>query len=128
MRSPGRKRPLRRQLCVTVAQETLDQAAAGVLYVGSAEHKVVPTFAGPPTLRSDATPCPPDMKDQALLTGWLKAAIVAGRVGEYWEHLFPRYVWVEHDGQWFEGRLTNSGLGHYKGYPLLVEELPRGLG
>ena len=59
--------------------------------------------------------------------GWLREGILAGAVGAPWEGDFPRYVWCEKDGVWYEGRLVNREQGTYKGYELKPSELPRGL-
>ena len=40
---------------------------------------------------------------------------------------FPKYAWIRVEGQVYEARLTNSGLGAYKGYPILDHEAPRWL-
>jgi hypothetical protein len=37
---------------------------------------------------------------------------------------FPRYAWFREEEQWFEARLTNQGLGEYKGYPIGPDDLP----
>lgn len=41
--------------------ETIERVARAARYVGSAEHKAYPSTAGPPALRSDATPCDPTL-------------------------------------------------------------------
>ena len=61
------------------------------------------------------------------MTVWLRTAIRAGWVSQHWEGGFPRYVWYRDSGTWYEGRLVNRLLGHYKGYPLHPREYPRGL-
>jgi hypothetical protein len=106
----------------------LDEVAARAVYVGSPEHKNVPSFAGPPKLRADASCCPRDLATkQALVTDWLKEAIRRGATGGYWEGYFPRYVWFMHGQTVFEGRLVNREAGWYKGYPLNHGEWPEGL-
>lgn len=99
--------------------------AARVRYVGSPEHKDTPSFAGPPSPRPDASICPRELKDDAeLITRWLRAAIRAGSTGAQWNGDFPRYVWHKENDTVFEGRLTNSEAGWYKGYPLDNDEWP----
>jgi hypothetical protein len=61
------------------------------------------------------------------LTLWLRSAVAAGRVGAPWEGDFPRYVWAEREGRWYEGRLVNREQGTYKGYEIKKAELPKGL-
>lgn len=102
----------------------LAEIAARASYVGSSEHKSYPSFAGPPQRRSDATKCDPALSDPAQLTQWLRTAIVSGRVGAPWEGDFPRYVWHREGDVYYEGRLVNQELGHYKGYPLDRSEWP----
>lgn len=84
----------------------------------------MPSFAGPPRLRSDASRCPNDLKDAAEITGWLATAIRAGLVSDDpGDQGFPKYVWAFKRGMWFEGRLVNEVQGTYKGYPLVDDEV-----
>ena len=57
MRSPRRKRSLRREITKDVDREVLIELARRVVYVGSPEHKDVISFAGQPKLRADASIC-----------------------------------------------------------------------
>lgn len=131
MSTPKRRRPRRRPLkrrVVVPAGVDLEAAAEQAKYVGSSEHKNAPSSAGPPKLRLDASPCPPEIvKQQEKITGWLRAAIRHGSTGKFWEGhspRFPRYVWYRHGNTVFEGRLTNQVLGEYKGHPLKRSEWP----
>ena len=105
----------------------LDRLAERVRYVGSPEHKDYPSFAGPPGLRSDATPCPHEIKDPEVICEWLRAAIRCGATGEPWEGDFPRYVWYKLGNVVYVGRLVNRGLGTYKGYELEEDEWPENI-
>ncbi len=106
--------------------QDLARWAASVTYVGSAEHKTSPSFAGPAKIRSDATRCPTHLKDASTITGWLRAGIEAGNVSDVLASAaYPRYVWAFQEGTLFEGRLTNGQQGQYKGYPLAAGEAPR---
>jgi hypothetical protein len=122
MRAPKRHRPLRRVPAVVGPDVNLKELASRVRYVGSAEHKRYPSFAGPPQPRADASKCDPSITDANVVTTWLRDAVEAGRIGEPWEGDFPRYVWAEVDGMHYEGRLVNREQGTYKGYPLSEEE------
>lgn len=126
MRSTRRKRPRRRVISVP-ANTDLERLAVRVVYEGSPEHKDVPSFAGPPRLRADASCCPRYIRDREIVTEWLRSAIRRGATGGPWEGGFPRYVWYENDGTVFEGRLVNRGQGAYKGYPLYEDEWPGGI-
>lgn len=127
MRSPRRRRPRRRSVAAPVPVD-LASLAARATYVGSPEHKDLPSFAGPPRLRRDASCCPRDLvADGERLGEWLRTAIRLGAVGEPWEGEFPRYVWYKHGQVVFEGRLVNRAQGAYKGYPLAEDEWPEGL-
>lgn len=126
MRLPERRIKLK-VLAEGLDADLLDETAHRILYVGSPEHKKVPSFLGAPKLRSDATPCPPNLKDQRELTGWLRDAVRAGRVTAFEHDEFPRYVWFVREGQAYEGRLVNSAQGTYKGYPIEVRQAPKGL-
>lgn len=105
----------------------LGSVAARVAYVGSTEHKDVPSFAGQPRLRADASRCPRWIKDPEVVCEWLRYAIRRGATGALWEGGFPRYVWYKERGTVFEGRLVNRGNGSYKGYPLGENEWPEGI-
>lgn len=127
MRSPTRRRPLRRSMVVPVAVNLSDLADRAA-YVGSPEHKDVPSFAGSPRLRRDASCCPRNLAvDREQLSNWLRTAFRLGAVGQPWEGQFPRYVWYRHAEVVFEGRLVNRIQGTYKGYPLAEEEWPDGI-
>ena len=98
--------------------------AARASYGGSPEHKDTITSAGMPRPRGDASICPREYNDMALVTDWLRSAIRAGSTGEPWEGGYPRYVWHQEGGTVFEARLVNRGNGSYKGYPLSDHERP----
>jgi hypothetical protein len=55
---------------------------------------------------------------------WLRIAIRERRVSATFEGDYPRYAWARVGDQVYEARLSNSGLGQYKGYPILHEEAP----
>jgi hypothetical protein len=124
MRPPARRRPLRRRLVPAPDGADLGVLAQRASYVGSSEHKSFPSFAGAPRLRADASKCDPALADPDELTRWLRASIVAGRIGAPWEGDFPRYVWHPRNDVVYEARLVNQELGQYKGYPLQADELP----
>lgn len=127
MKSPGRKRPLRREITVP---EDVDLSALSerLSYVGSPEHKSTRSFAGHPRPRADASICDPKLANsQNQVTQWLRDAVRLGNVSTIWEGDFPRYVWHELDGNPYEARLVNREQGQYKGYPLRPEERPGGL-
>lgn len=93
-------------------------------YVGSPEHKDLPSFAGYPRPRADASICDQRLNSAEQITGWLRAAIQKGAFGRLWEGKFPRYVWYKDGDTVYEGRLINQELGEYKGYPLERSEWP----
>lgn len=102
----------------------VDELASRATYVGSAEHKTYPSFAGPPKRRADASKCDPSFQHAETLTEWLRDAIVRRQFGAPWEGGFPRYVWYRNEGAWYEGRLVNRQRGDYKGYPVQDSEVP----
>ena len=126
MRSPRRKRPRLRVIQVPPGTD-LEDLARRAVYIGSPEHKDVPSFAGQPRLRADASCCPREIKDRNLVCRWLRCAIRRGATGGPWEEGFPRYVWYKDGDTVFEGRLVNRGAGSYKGYPLDMDEWPEGI-
>ena len=126
MRAPKRKRRRIRTIHVEPGVD-LDKLAERVRYEGSAEHKDYHSFAGSPRLRSDATPCPPEVKDPKMVCAWLRSAIRRGATGELWEGDFPRYIWYKRGNVVYEGRLVNRGLGSYKGYELEQDEWPENI-
>lgn len=105
----------------------LERVAERVRYVGSTDHKDYPSFAGPLRPRRDASLCPREIKDQDMVTGWLRDALRRGHVGSPWKGEFPRYVWHREGDTVFEAMLVNQGNGTYKGYPLSRSEWPRGM-
>ena len=92
--------------------------------MGSAEHKNYPSPAGPPALRSDATPCDPQISFEEI-DGALKEAIRRRCVSASFEQGFPKYVWGWLRGQLYEARHINGPAGTYKGYPIEEVEYPR---
>ena len=105
----------------------LDALADRVMYVGSPEHKDIPSFVGQPRLRGDASRCPREIADRDLVNEWLRSSIRRGATGAPWEGEFPRYVWYKFGATMFEGRLVNREAGTYKGYPLNEDEWPNGI-
>src|SRR5437773_1047145 len=105
MRTPsGRVR--RRQVYVRPGAN-LEDLAARVSYVGSAEHKSSPSPAGSPRLRRDATKCDPALSGAFdTLTAWLREGVRAGNVGSPWQGELPRYVWIKQSGKWYEAYLV----------------------
>jgi hypothetical protein len=102
----------------------LQALAAKATYEGSGEHKSVPNPLCDPALRKDASDCDKVVtgisSDRRPLTAWLREAIRRGQVDRVVEGEFPRHVWAwiptREGPRLVEGRLTNSGLGQYKGY------------
>lgn len=127
MRAPKRKRPMRRVRVEPPEGIDWVDIASRVSYQGSAEHKDYLSAAGPAKLRTDASACPRDLKDEDLLTEWLREAVLARHVGPPWEGDFPRYAWVRREERCFEARLSNREAGTYKGYPMKPEEVPEWL-
>ena len=126
MRATRRRRPRKRRFCVPPGTD-LDVLADRVTYVGSPEHKDLPTFAGRPRLRGDASRCPREITDREIVSGWLRSSIRRGATGAPWEGGFPRYVWYQSGSTMFEARLVNREAGSYKGYPLSEDEWPDGI-
>ena len=126
MRVPRRKR-IRRRTIHLPPEIDLDRLVDHVVYEGSAEHKDIPSFAGQPRLRADASCCPRNVTDREMVSEWLRSAIRRGAVGSPWESEFPRYVWYMHGDTVFEARLVNRERGSYKGYPLDRDEWPKGI-
>jgi len=127
MRSPGRKRPQQRKLAVA-PEEELRRLAERVRYTGSPEHKTYPFAGQAPRPRPDASLCDKALAGKECKVGeWLRQAIREGHIGEPWEGGFPRYVWHRVEGICYEARLSNEGLGEYKGWPLGEGECPDGV-
>ena len=70
--------------------ESAEAVASRARYVGSAEHKGYPSAAGPPALRSDATPCDPDISI-ADIGSALAEGIRRGCLSAVIEQGFPKY-------------------------------------
>ncbi len=109
----------------------LEAVAARATYIGSREHKNVPSYAGSAGRRADASCCPPELaNDLDRVTSWLRDGIRRGFTGGLWEGAspgFPRYVWYKDGATVYEGRLVNRDQGQYKGYPLERSEWPSAL-
>ena len=109
----------------------LEAVRARATYIGSREHKNVPSNAGSAGRRTDASCCPPELaSDLDRVTSWLRDGIRRGFKGGLWEGEspgFPRYVWYKDGATVYEGRLVNRDQGQYKGYPLERSEWPSAL-
>ena len=128
MRAPKRKRPRRRECLTALDAGRLKELAPRARYIGSPEHKEVPSFAGWPRPRADASICDPEFTTrQGEITEWLQAAIRRGHIGGPWDGDFPRYAWHRQQDVVYEARLVNRESGEYKGYPLESDEWPKGL-
>jgi len=102
-----------------------DEVAGEVQYTGSPEHKSHPSSAGPAGLRSDATPCDPQMsRDIDRNTEALREGIRRQCVSDTFQGKFPKYVWSWIDGRLYEARHINGPQGEYKGYRLEPPEYP----
>jgi hypothetical protein len=126
VRKLHRHRP--RKLDRLVPGPGIDLAAMAekVTYVISTEHKDYLTSAGPGRLRSDATACPRGLDFDNVLK-WLREAVRECNLTADMDGEFPRYAWRRIDGQVYEARLSNAGLGQYKGYPIQDSEAPEWL-
>lgn len=123
MRTPHRHRPRKLDRFVPAPEFDLEAFAEKITYVISPEHKDYLTSAGPGRLRSDASACPRGL-DFDDVVRWLRDAARDGHLSAQVEGSFPRYAWRRVEGQVYEARLSNSGLGQYKGYPIQDEEAP----
>lgn len=123
MRAPRRHRPRDDDRLESSADVDLEALAGKANYVISPEHKDYLTSAGPGKLRSDASACPRGL-DFEEVEGWLRNAIRKGNVSAACDGEFPRYAWAKVGGRVYEARLSNSGLGSYKGYPIQDYEAP----
>ncbi len=102
-----------------------EELAEQVRYIGSSEHKDHPSSAGPPRLRSDATPCDASMtRDMSRNTEALREGIRRRCVSPIFEGGYPKYVWTWIDGILYEARHINGPRGTYKGYRLEELEMP----
>lgn len=118
------KRRKRHAIARRTSGDITDRVARRARYVGSAEHKAYPSSAGPPALRSDATPCDPDISCDDIHSA-LAEGIRRGCVRDAVEQGFPKYVWGWLHGDLYEARHINGPAGTYKGYKLLESEYPR---
>ncbi len=123
MRTPHRHRPRKLDRLVPGSPIDLAAMAEKVGYVISPEHKDYLTSAGPGRLRSDASACPRGLDFDDVLE-WLRDAVRECCVSADMEGEFPRYAWRRVEGRVYEARLSNAGLGQYKGYPIQDYEAP----
>ena len=103
--------------------DQLQLIAEAVVYHGSTEHKTYPSPAGPPSLRSDATPCDPNI-DWEDIKASLTEGVLRGCVSQTMEQGFPKYVWGWIGDDLYEARHLNGAGGQYKGYKLEPPEYP----
>jgi len=128
VRASRRRRPPSRIITDVPSGVDLVSVAERARYVGSPEHKDMPSFAGHPRPRADATICDRAFADKLpQINNWLRLALTKGVVGAPWEGNFPRYAWFKDGDVVYEARLVNSGTGEYKGYALEPDEWPRGI-
>jgi len=129
MKRPLHKRIISRRLRKEPSGIDLRALAKKVRYVGSREHKDRPSPAGQPRPRADASICPmTSERDFETATVWLRSALLSKRFGGAWEGDFPRYVWYRVSAsEVYEARLINRSAGEYKGYPLELDQIPRGV-
>lgn len=118
------RRPRPRRIRCKLSVETLASLAERAEYQGSSEHKSYPIPAGPPALRSDATPCDPHISGAEIKTA-LAEGIRRGCISEMIEQEFPKYVWGWVGDDLYEARHLNGFAGKYKGYRLEPPEYPR---
>jgi hypothetical protein len=123
MKTPHRKRPRKDDQLQAGPETDLVAVAVKVSYIISTEHKDYLTSAGPGNLRSDASACPRGL-DFHEVEEWLKDAVREGAVSAVLEGEFPRYAWKRVGRRVYEARLSNAGLGQYKGYPIEEHEAP----
>jgi len=123
MRAPHRKRPRKDDQLAPGPETNLATVADKVSYIISTEHKDYLTSAGPGNLRSDTSACPRGL-DFDEVEGWLRDAVREGSVSAVLEGEFPRYAWKRVGVRVYEARLSNAGLGQYKGYPIEEHEAP----
>ncbi len=119
-----RRNRRRRRIQCELPDDSLMHLAEQVEYHGSGEHKSHPSPAGPPALRTDATPCDPAI-DWVDIGNALAEGVRRGCVSEATEQGFPKYVWAWLDGDLYEARHLNGFAGKYKGYRLEPPEYPR---
>jgi hypothetical protein len=126
VRKLHRHRPRKLDRLVPGPDVDLVAMAEKVTYVISTEHKDYLTSAGPGRLRSDASACPRGLDFDDVLR-WLREAVRECNLTADMDGGFPRYAWRRIDGQVYEARLSNAGLGQYKGYPIQDHEAPEWL-
>lgn len=101
--------------------------AGSIHYKGSVEHKAYPSFAGPPALRSDASPCDPKIQadsDRQSVEVALRDAFLRGCVSADTRNGFPRYAWGWFRGRLYKAMLINQEAGWYKAWPIEELEAP----
>lgn len=104
--------------------ESPKETASKARYEGSQEHKAHPSPAGPPALRSDATPCDPAIQWDDI-NAVLREAIRRRCTSTVFEQGFPKYAWGWIGEDLYEARHLNGPAGTYKGYRLEEVEHPR---
>ena len=110
---------------LALSEEQIEAAARSAVYVGSPEHKRSPSFVSSIRPIQGNSICPPALStDRNQLTEWVRQAIRNRWIAAPLEGIYPRYIWYRDGDDWFQGRLTNQGLGEYKGWPIAKDQLP----
>jgi hypothetical protein len=108
----------------TVGKEELEELAQKSRYVGHNDHKTGKNPLVPHqwkvSPRPKASICPSNIRDAALVTGWLQIAIRRGAVSSQ-----GKRVWYIGPEGIFEA--INSNNHEYHGYPVTLDELPEGV-
>ncbi len=119
-----RRNPRRRRIQCELPDDCLAHLAEHVEHHGSSEHKSYPSRAGPPALRTDATPCDPDI-DWAAISNAPRRRRPPRLYQRGNRARIPKYVWAWLGGDLYEARHLNGFAGKYKGYRLEPPEYPR---
>lgn len=104
-----------------------EKAAEGVRYKPSPYH--CPDQDGRIRYRTKpASPCPDNWTTEDA-TNAIKEAIRNGLVSKQWTRDgYPRHVWHDAGGLWYEACTSDNAGGTYHGYPVESRALPNGLG
>ena len=124
MKFTKRKRSKPHSLDKSIEKLELTKLAASAKYIGSTAHKngknplVLDQWKISP--RPNASICPAHIRDKKIVTDWLQEAIKKGAVSAG-----AGRVWYIGDDGIFEA--ITSGNKEYHGYPIELEELPKGV-
>ena len=110
----------------TATQDQLERAAVNAKYRPSPYHCRQPDGQPPKWRTKPASHCPEGWTNRHAQI-CLREAIRAGQISRQWVEGFPRHVWHNETGLWYEACTSQGTPGIYHAYRIEIAGLPAGL-